>query len=362
MRNNRYLAIAVLAVCLVMLCVACDQGGAPDSGPGNGATTQPPDAPLDLGEEYPVWFPDFSNEIINLSGEEISPVVLEFYYNALAAEVVYQYDLESIELDPEMPFGGQPYFGDQSITWHDYFYEEAVKRLQTEIAISYEALAAGITLSDEDEEEIRNAIAQWDEMYSGDKDEILKALKMSYGQNVTPELHEELIRISVLANRYRAKEADALYFTEEEALEAVPEELFDQLDYQFVNVRHVLTTDYDFAVSIMQQWREDPTEEHFMRLAEEFSEDEYTAQPGMGGLYENVWNGEMVEEFNDWCFDEAREPGDVDVVTTEFGHHVMYFVGWGDYVWLVEGRERLKEKALSEWLDKILERYPITWG
>ena len=34
----------------------------------------------------------------------------------------------------------------------------------------------------------------------------------------------------------------------------------------------------------------------------------------------------MVEAFNDWCFDEARQYGDVEIVETEFGYHIMFFV------------------------------------
>lgn len=46
-----------------------------------------------------------------------------------------------------------------------------------------------------------------------------------------------------------------------------------------------------------------------------------------GGLYENVYPGQMVTEFNDWCFDAARKPGDTGIVETTYGAHLMYFVG-----------------------------------
>ncbi|MCL1807303.1 MAG: peptidylprolyl isomerase [Oscillospiraceae bacterium] len=46
-----------------------------------------------------------------------------------------------------------------------------------------------------------------------------------------------------------------------------------------------------------------------------------------GGIYEGVYPGQMVAEFNDWCFDPSRQPGDHGIVKTEFGQHIMYFVG-----------------------------------
>ena len=67
------------------------------------------------------------------------------------------------------------------------------------------------------------------------------------------------------------------------------------------------------------------TEEAFAALATE-----KTTDPGSkenGGLDENVYPGQMVTAFNDWCFDAARATGDTAIVETEYGCHVMYFVG-----------------------------------
>ena len=37
----------------------------------------------------------------------------------------------------------------------------------------------------------------------------------------------------------------------------------------------------------------------------------------------------MVTEFNDWCFDPARQIGDTGIIHNEStGYHVMYFVGY----------------------------------
>ena len=46
-----------------------------------------------------------------------------------------------------------------------------------------------------------------------------------------------------------------------------------------------------------------------------------------GGLYENIYPGQMVEPFEDWCYDAARATGDTGIVETTYGYHVMYFVG-----------------------------------
>ncbi|MFR8334817.1 MAG: peptidylprolyl isomerase [Oscillospiraceae bacterium] len=65
-------------------------------------------------------------------------------------------------------------------------------------------------------------------------------------------------------------------------------------------------------------------------LAQQKSSDS-RLQRQRGGLYENVALGQMVEAFNDWIFDTSRKAGDVGIVETDYGCHLMYFVGPGKY-------------------------------
>lgn len=87
-----------------------------------------------------------------------------------------------------------------------------------------------------------------------------------------------------------------------------------------------LATIREEAQAMLDEWAEgDATEDSFAALANSKSTD-----PGSntnGGLYENVIPGQMVETFNDWIFDESRQPGDTGLVETEYGVHIMYFVG-----------------------------------
>lgn len=64
--------------------------------------------------------------------------------------------------------------------------------------------------------------------------------------------------------------------------------------------------------------------------------------------------GQMVTEFNDWCFDESRQPGDTGIVETSYGVHVMYFDGFGNSY-----RDTLVENALrtadyNAWHDGVV--------
>jgi len=103
------------------------------------------------------------------------------------------------------------------------------------------------------------------------------------------------------------------------------------------------------AEGILKEWQEGLADEAFFaELANERSED-----PGSnttGGLYTFVYEGQMVTEFNDWCFDESRQTGDTGLVRTSYGYHVMYFVEGG------QGWYRAAEQSyLSDECSKILQ-------
>lgn len=110
-----------------------------------------------------------------------------------------------------------------------------------------------------------------------------------------------------------------------------------------VSVRHILfgTTDAQTgealseaeiaqkkkdAEAALKEWQEGTkTEESFASLATELTED--TGSQSTGGLYEGVRQGQMVPEFDKWIFDKNRKTGDTEIVETDYGFHVMYFVG-----------------------------------
>lgn len=73
--------------------------------------------------------------------------------------------------------------------------------------------------------------------------------------------------------------------------------------------------------------------------------------------YYNVRRGEMVKEFEDWIYSEDRKAGDVDIVKTDYGYHVMYFIGDGVADWKVEIADKLVsedlEKDAAEWAKSV---------
>jgi len=66
-------------------------------------------------------------------------------------------------------------------------------------------------------------------------------------------------------------------------------------------------------------------EDTFAALAKEKSED--TGSKPDGGLIEDFSKNQMVKEFEEWAFAEGRKAGDTGIVQSDYGFHVMYYVG-----------------------------------
>ncbi len=135
------------------------------------------------------------------------------------------------------------------------------------------------------------------------------------------------------------------------------------------NIRHILiqaeegkdASDEELkkkAEEIYQEWKDgDKTEQTFGELANKYSSD-----PGSntnGGLYENVEEGYMVEEFNDWMFDPSRKVGDNGIVKTDIGYHIMYYPGPGLKSWQVGVDSDLRANDVSEEYENLKEKYSV---
>lgn len=154
----------------------------------------------------------------------------------------------------------------------------------------------------------------------------------------------------------------------------------DNNDYNMAQVRHILikaVADEDGnyteeakaealakAEDILAEYEAgDKTEESFAALAEEYSED--TGSNTNGGLYDSVTKGQMVEEFDKFCF-EGHKPGDTAIVYGESssyaGYHVMYYVGEGENYADYIARTDLENEAVSQWLSEITAAYTPVEG
>ena len=144
----------------------------------------------------------------------------------------------------------------------------------------------------------------------------------------------------------------------------------DHNDMKMVNVRHILIEIEDLATDASEEDKalaDTVAKTEAEKLLNQFLEGEKTPEkfgelatantkdPGSvttGGLYEDVYPGWAVKEFDDWCFDPERKVGDTGIVKTENGYHVMYLESFTERTF----REyMIANQILTEDLEKWLE-------
>lgn len=273
---------------------------------------------------------------------------------------------------------------DTQCTWQQFFLASALNSWRNYQATAAEAEAAGFRLDEETQAQLDAAIENLEQsapLYGFENAEEL--LKDDVGVGATLDDYSHFLKIYYTGSVYFSDLCQTQEPTDEEV-----EKYFDEnaeayekngltKDNKTVDVRHILvmpegaTTDnirtdtFDDAAweasrqkaeELLAQWEQgDKSEESFAELAKANSQDGSASD---GGLYTGVSEGQMVEAFNDWCFDDVRQPGDYGIVKTEFGYHLMFFVG-STPVWKESARSDLSNARANELLNSILEKHTV---
>jgi len=288
-------------------------------------------------------------------------------------------------LDPTKPLDTQVcLMADTQCTWQQFFLASALNSWRNYQATTAEAEAADFQLDEETQAQLDAAIENLEQsapLYGFENAEDL--LKDDVGVGATLEDYSHFLNLYYTGSIYFSDACQAQEPTDEEV-----EKYFDEnaeayekngltKDNKTVDVRHILvmpegatsdnirTDTFDDAAwevsrqkaeELLAQWEQgDKSEESFAELAKENSQDGSASD---GGLYTGVTEGQMVEAFNDWCFDDVRQPGDYGIVKTEFGYHLMFFVG-SNPVWKDSAKSDLSNARANELLNGILEKHPM---
>ena len=270
-------------------------------------------------------------------------------------------------------------------TWQQFFLGSALRTWQNWQALSVEADRTDFQLEAEDQQ-----------MLDGVMDELEENARNNGFANGTELLHSSVGVGAELSDyeQYMHLYLPGYFYFADICAEAAPsdaevEAYFDEHAAEYadsgitkdavtVDVRHILLqpeggvtdetgkTTYSAeewaaceaaAQEIYDAWLAgERTEDSFAKLA-----DEHSADPGSntnGGLYTNVEQGQMVEPFDAWCFDGARQAGDHGLVRTDFGYHIMYFAD-GRPMWKANAEADLSNQISRDILDEIIARYPM---
>ena len=332
-----------------------------------------------------------ADQVVATMGDvQMTNADLQVYYYMEVANFLneYGYYATLYGLDYTQPLDTQMSTFVDNRTWQQYFLETALSTWHTYNALAEEAKAVGFDQSSEDyriyAESLRDECLASAESYGYGS--IKAMLEDQLGSGVTEEAYLNSMKTSYLGYLYYWE-----LFENRQPTDAEVEAYFDQYaaDYaesgldketgNYVDIRHILimptggTIDASGATTyseaewadaqteaqkILDMWLAgDRTAESFGELAAEYTHDSNGAD---GGLYTNVSEGDMVKEFNDWCFDENRVTGDYGLVKTQYGWHVMYFEG-SNPMWFATAKSDLETEIANAIPGEVMAKYEISY-
>ena len=332
--------------------------------------------------------------VARIGDKELTNAELQVYYwNYVASYLSSEYGYQAMMygmMDLSQGLDTQIAMADGNITWQQYFLKCALQNWQSLQAMALEAEAQGFTMDENALKTLEVIPAQLEEaaQQNGFPD-VETFVAQNLGAGTTLEDFVNYQRTYYQGAPYYNDFVQNLSFTDEDIaafFEEHEEEYAQQgitRDQKKVDVRHCLImpegatsatirsetfSDEAWAASekkaneLLENWlKGDKTEESFAQLANENTDDGNDSNGDGekdGGLYTGVTQGQMVEAFENWCFDETRKPGDTGVVKTEFGYHIMYFVG-GEEVWPYYAQEDMVATAENDFLMSVLEKHPM---
>lgn len=275
------------------------------------------------------------------------------------------------------------------LTWEQYFISTALDSYRQYKALELKARSEGIEIAETYRTYLDNLDADLQTAASnagfGSPEEYLQA---SFGAGVTLEDYKAYMDSYLLAISYSSHLQESVTYTDDDIssyydskAEEYAAQGVEKIDKNVVNVRHILVKpeqDLDEdgdgtmdasseeawaaaeekANELYAQWQENATEENFAAMATENSDD--SGSSSNGGLYENVYPGQMVTEFNDWCFDPSRTAGDHGLVKTIHGYHILYFVSTGDQIhWFETAKEGYISEQYGNMMQDVIDEFSL---
>jgi len=311
-----------------------------------------------------------------------------FFWNQYGAMInSYGEYVSYLGLDATKSLSEQ-YYG-EDVTWEQYFIELSMDEYLQYCALYDEAKKHGIEPGEETKaylETMREDLDTYAASYGFESAE--DYLLQVFGPGVTRDDYVEYCTMFATAQAYADELQESINLSEQEvnAFYAANASYYEQqgvakIDRNMVNVRHILIQpEYDIdsdgdlepdsssdeawaaaeqaANDTYERWKQNPTEDNFATVATDTTFDAGSAQNG--GLYENIYPGQMVTEFDEWCFDTTRQPGDHEIIRTSYGYHIMYFVSEGDYpYWYAAAESDCLRQNFNIMLEEIFSQYTL---
>lgn len=276
---------------------------------------------------------------VKINGEDISKIEFDYNYNVVKNNYLNTYGsyLSMFGLDITADLSTQMY--SDTLTWEDYFEQQAMDSIVRGKALEAEAKAAGFTYDDtEDYQAYVDGIKAAAEAAGITTKSYVK---QAYGEYATLDRIENLIKESLYVNAYYTKLTEDMMPSDEEiqTLYESDKTAYDSVDYYQVVIEAEIPTEPTELADPVEETAEETTEETAYQPSEAEIEkamadakvladaavDTVTTE---GELKENAKYSGTSGVIRDWLYDESRQEGDTTVIeaTGSNEYYVISFV------------------------------------
>lgn len=316
-----------------------------------------------------------------VNGEAVNKVEFDYQYNLTKNNYITQYGsyLTYFGLDTSKDLSTQMY--SDTLTWQDYFEQNAVESLKQNKALMAEAKAAGFTYDTTDEyntfkETIKTSAAS----VGISEKEYVRSI---YGSYATMGRIEEYVKNDMVMNAYYQKlqEDNAPSDDEIQSYYEENKATYDSVDYRLTTIEADLptepteladpveetaadttgTTDGTAATDSTQDTAYQPSDAEIAKAMEDakvLADDAEQTVAKDGEAHENEKKSSVNYLISDWLFDDARKAGDTTVITND-NSHCYYAVAFekryldetpsADVRVIIPTEDKTGEEILEEW-------------
>lgn len=316
-----------------------------------------------------------------INGEEVNKVEFDYVYNTSKNNYITQYGsyLSYFGLDTSKDLSTQMY--SDTLTWQDYFEQNAVESLKQNRALMAEAKAAGFTYDTTDEYNTFKETIKTSAAAAGISDK--EYVRSIYGSYATMGRIEEYVKNDMVMNAYYQKlqEDNAPSDDEIQSYYEENKATYDSVDYRLTTIEADLptepteladpveetaadttgTTDGTAATDSTQDTAYQPSDAEIAKAMEDakvLADDAEQTVAKDGEAHENEKKSSVNYLISDWLFDDARKAGDTTVITND-NSHCYYVVAFekryldetpsADVRVIIPTEDKTGEEILEEW-------------
>ncbi len=316
-----------------------------------------------------------------INGEEVNKVEFDYVYNTSKNNYITQYGsyLSYFGLDTSKDLSTQMY--SETLTWQDYFEQNAVESLKQNKALMAEAKAAGFTYDTTDEYNTFKETIKTSAAAAGVSDK--EYVRSIYGSYATMGRIEEYVKNDMVMNAYYQKlqEDNAPSDDEIQSYYEENKATYDSVDYRLTTIEADLptepteladpveetaadttgSTDGTAATDSTQDTAYQPSDAEIAKAMEDakvLADDAEQTVAKDGEAHENEKKSSVNYLISDWLFDDARKAGDTTVITND-NSHCYYVVAFekryldetpsADVRVIIPTEDKTGEEILEEW-------------